>query len=178
MLASVEHPRKRRRPALNCQQCRDRKVKCDRESPCGACIRQATAEECTLASSRVHGDNVATRTDQVFTRALSSHEQDRFPERTSNRHPNLPDDHVSDRSFDRIQELETSVGALSTEVRRLRQLVSISNDTHASTSSGKIISHPPARLRVSSEKTRYYGPSHFVHALTHVCCTVHEYRIL
>ncbi|GLA08392.1 hypothetical protein AnigIFM60653_009923 [Aspergillus niger] len=31
-------PRKRRRPALSCIECRRRKVKCDRHNPCGQCV--------------------------------------------------------------------------------------------------------------------------------------------
>jgi hypothetical protein len=31
--------KRRRRPALSCVECRVRKVKCDREKPCGACTR-------------------------------------------------------------------------------------------------------------------------------------------
>ncbi|KAF2143542.1 uncharacterized protein K452DRAFT_317031 [Aplosporella prunicola CBS 121167] len=35
----VPTPRKRRRPALACEQCRKRKVKCDRHTPCEQCVR-------------------------------------------------------------------------------------------------------------------------------------------
>jgi len=40
-LVEVSHraPRKRRRPALSCVQCRRRKVKCDRKSPCTQCAQ-------------------------------------------------------------------------------------------------------------------------------------------
>jgi hypothetical protein len=38
--------RKRRRPALACEQCRRRKVKCDRTSPCGPC-RRSGSDLCT-----------------------------------------------------------------------------------------------------------------------------------
>ncbi|KAJ5602193.1 hypothetical protein N7510_011727 [Penicillium lagena] len=42
--------RKRRRPALSCEQCRRRKVRCDREMPCGPCRKTRPA----LACSYVH----------------------------------------------------------------------------------------------------------------------------
>lgn len=35
---AVEAPRKRRRSARSCQECRRRKVKCDRKEPCNHCI--------------------------------------------------------------------------------------------------------------------------------------------
>jgi hypothetical protein len=37
LLPPVRPPRKRRRPALSCVQCRRRKVKCDRKLPCTQC---------------------------------------------------------------------------------------------------------------------------------------------
>lgn len=38
--------RKRRRPALACEKCRRRKIKCDRNTPCDQCIR-TKSETCT-----------------------------------------------------------------------------------------------------------------------------------
>lgn len=34
--------RRRRRPALSCLECRRRKIKCDREDPCGHCVSTST----------------------------------------------------------------------------------------------------------------------------------------
>jgi hypothetical protein len=42
-LTSTAPPRKRRRPALSCEQCRRRKIKCDRNYPCGQCLQSKTA---------------------------------------------------------------------------------------------------------------------------------------
>ncbi|KAK1531903.1 fungal specific transcription factor [Colletotrichum paranaense] len=42
-------PKKRRRPALACEQCRRRKVRCDRNLPCSTCIRSKHAV-CTYTS--------------------------------------------------------------------------------------------------------------------------------
>lgn len=39
-------PRKRRRPALSCEQCRRRKVRCDREMPCGPCTKSQPSFDC------------------------------------------------------------------------------------------------------------------------------------
>ena len=43
--------KRRRRPALSCVECRMRKVKCDREKPCGACTRIKSAT-CTYRPQR------------------------------------------------------------------------------------------------------------------------------
>ena len=42
-------PKKRRRPALSCEQCRKRKVRCDREQPCGPC-GQSKITPCTYST--------------------------------------------------------------------------------------------------------------------------------
>ncbi|KAH7364917.1 fungal-specific transcription factor domain-containing protein [Rhexocercosporidium sp. MPI-PUGE-AT-0058] len=47
-------PRKRRRPALSCEQCRRRKIKCDRTYPCGQCLQSKTAS-CTYSPDSVLG---------------------------------------------------------------------------------------------------------------------------
>ena len=41
-------PRRRRRPALSCQQCRRRKIKCDRTDPCNHCI--SASSSCTYST--------------------------------------------------------------------------------------------------------------------------------
>ncbi|KAK3385326.1 fungal-specific transcription factor domain-containing protein [Podospora didyma] len=51
-LPLVQRParKQRRRPALACEQCRVRKVRCDRNSPCGTCVRFRPGNlECTYA---------------------------------------------------------------------------------------------------------------------------------
>ncbi|KAL1639174.1 hypothetical protein SLS58_008142 [Diplodia intermedia] len=40
-------PTRRRRPALACEACRARKIKCDRNAPCNKCIRGKRARDCT-----------------------------------------------------------------------------------------------------------------------------------
>ncbi|KAK0388857.1 hypothetical protein NLU13_5100 [Sarocladium strictum] len=44
--------KKRRRPALACEQCRKRKVRCDRTKPCGPCLK-ARISPCTYAPTHV-----------------------------------------------------------------------------------------------------------------------------
>lgn len=47
---SILSSRKRRRPALSCERCRRRKVKCDREEPCGPCCKGGNASLCHYES--------------------------------------------------------------------------------------------------------------------------------
>ncbi|CAE6443038.1 unnamed protein product [Rhizoctonia solani] len=45
--AGEEVPKKRRRrQALSCTECKRRKIKCDRQHPCGPCVRRTEADKC------------------------------------------------------------------------------------------------------------------------------------
>jgi hypothetical protein len=39
--------RKRPRPVVSCLRCRDKKLKCDRTTPCENCVKASTAHTCT-----------------------------------------------------------------------------------------------------------------------------------
>jgi hypothetical protein len=41
------NPRKRPRPVISCLRCRDKKLKCDRSSPCEKCVKAQIADTCT-----------------------------------------------------------------------------------------------------------------------------------
>lgn len=41
------NPRKRPRPVVSCLRCRDKKLKCDRSSPCENCVKAQIADSCT-----------------------------------------------------------------------------------------------------------------------------------
>jgi hypothetical protein len=56
-------PRKRRRPALSCVECRRRKTKCDRGMPCGHCVQLKVAI-CTYPDTHA---NIATRPNVAKT---------------------------------------------------------------------------------------------------------------
>lgn len=46
-LSAPSPPRKRRRPAKSCRTCRKRKVACDKQLPCGSCLRSRAALQCS-----------------------------------------------------------------------------------------------------------------------------------
>lgn len=48
LVTTLPNPKKRRRPALSCEQCRRRKVRCDRGTPCATCV-QTGAPTCSYA---------------------------------------------------------------------------------------------------------------------------------
>ncbi|OJJ01879.1 hypothetical protein ASPVEDRAFT_98490, partial [Aspergillus versicolor CBS 583.65] len=50
-------PRKRRRPAKACEQCRQRKVRCDLNVPCAPCTRAKSALNCSYRDGTVASDS-------------------------------------------------------------------------------------------------------------------------
>lgn len=52
--------KKRRRPARSCEQCRQRKVKCNLEEPCGPCIRARASLACSYRLDTVRKDSSTT----------------------------------------------------------------------------------------------------------------------
>ncbi|KAI5459045.1 fungal-specific transcription factor domain-containing protein [Mariannaea sp. PMI_226] len=46
MVQSASNGRRRDKPTLSCTICRARKLRCDRQSPCGSCVRRGKSAEC------------------------------------------------------------------------------------------------------------------------------------
>ncbi|OIW34303.1 hypothetical protein CONLIGDRAFT_607106 [Coniochaeta ligniaria NRRL 30616] len=51
MAQLTTNSRRREKPILSCTYCRGRKLRCDRESPCGTCLQRGIATECTYRTS-------------------------------------------------------------------------------------------------------------------------------
>ncbi|KAL4866970.1 hypothetical protein BDV12DRAFT_187061 [Aspergillus spectabilis] len=66
-------PRKRRRPAKACEQCRHRKVRCDLNVPCGPCTRAKTSLDCLYRDGRATASTTAVHRsspDQTRSRGI------------------------------------------------------------------------------------------------------------
>lgn len=63
--------KKRRRPPLACEQCRRRKIKCDRNSPCGHCTR-ARLPNCSYAPAHVPASRAKRSTPSELPTRSSS----------------------------------------------------------------------------------------------------------
>ena len=152
-----EIPRKRRRPAFSCEQCRQRKVRCDRGFPCRPCLKARHVLPCSYSpAERISGEM-------------------RPGERGDN--PQKPDHEKS--------RLEHTVQDLQGRVRMLEQLVLGSRGSRSSRSevgdeplgdgmssaeghstssqSGKQDMQMPLQLRTTTAKTKFAGPSHWTH---------------
>ncbi|KAL4900683.1 hypothetical protein BDW74DRAFT_182519 [Aspergillus multicolor] len=66
------------RPVTSCAACRMRKVKCNRASPCSACIARKTPSECTYASTSEDREAIAAADAIAELRALRGELQEKL----------------------------------------------------------------------------------------------------
>ncbi|KAJ5895080.1 hypothetical protein N7495_006771 [Penicillium taxi] len=162
--------RKRRRPALSCQQCRAKKIRCDRGFPCRPCIKVQSSSMCSyvdegkvLLDARLESMGPSTATDNDHESPSSGQDQRIVAGQT-------PD-------IDRIMQLERTVSALQGQVQDLQQRID-SGDVrrlgNESIRDGKRPARsgqseqpptliPPLELRLKSfgEKTKLFGTTHW-----------------
>ncbi|TGO21656.1 hypothetical protein BPAE_0207g00110 [Botrytis paeoniae] len=184
-------PRKRRRPALSCIQCRRRKIKCDRNMPCGQCISSKTSA-CQYSSdpapqskrSRVNGNgqypvtpstvdhspgstthaspNCNGGTDNV-TNGIPPNSTSFWAERTPIVEGSLP---LRGQAIVPHQTPpDPTVQALLDRVHKLEQIIS---ETDAMNDGPNLLSDSYVRgpsLRGSLSKTRFFGQSHWMNSI-------------
>jgi hypothetical protein len=81
VMSEVTLPRRqRRRPALSCVECRRRKIKCDRKTPCSNCL-QYKSTICTYPDNHPPLANRRTAPKATPT-SISAHEHQQIPEAT------------------------------------------------------------------------------------------------
>jgi Fungal Zn(2)-Cys(6) binuclear cluster domain len=182
-MTAAPSQRKRRRPALSCVECRRRKIKCDRNIPCGPC-KQTKSATCTYSpegrglARKSHGEATNTthtapsESSDTLTGALAEsifgfdeldHLDGSQPDHLSNEHrsaspghstPSNRDRQDAQKLLDRIQRLEATLGE-----------VSISSKSKPK----KAPKEPAKELRGNLVKTRWFGPSHWMQAFAQVC---------
>lgn len=70
-------PRKRRRPALACEQCRRRKLRCDRKLPCAPCTRSRESLTCSYSPSQLAQESTSDFIAELSPVAISKREEGR-----------------------------------------------------------------------------------------------------
>lgn len=186
-------PRKRRRPALSCEQCRRRKVRCDREMPCGPCTKPHPSLDCEY----VYEGKTALNARLDASR-LSEHESPP---------PGAPGV-VPSRSTDgaRIAQLEASVRALQNRMHGLEQGVHVdaarrrvpADDSASSPDADKLDDHiadlerqlaeakshrsklprtciaplVPRLKKDMDERTKVFGTTHWALVFQQVSCSI------
>lgn len=183
--AAVAKPeKKRRRPALSCEQCRKRKIRCDRGLPCVNCVKSKITP-CTYAPTHIPASRVKKTASQA-------HDHDHGSDRTSSVVPirAAPPAHESARpsSSEHIRQgpagpfygsrssssiPSSTVGSTSDNstvdalVQRVRQLEQqLENNVHISrnTEDRFVPNEEEERgpLKGTISKTRFFGQSHWM----------------
>lgn len=199
-------PRKRRRPAKSCDQCRTRKVRCDLNHPCGPCQRARSDLACSyregvrdaqhspttndlivpqsnLEEIRSPNDRVALLPPETRVRILSP-EQEAPLVTGRSEEPTLKDLHerlaflenqlpsLRQTTGNQQQPLENSQNLLGRIKSLEEQICSLdSNIQHKSLHRGStdlVIPPITPRLRAVPQKTKLYGPTHWLHTAEHV----------
>lgn len=79
-------PRKRRRTAKSCEQCRHRKIGCDQAHPCGPCRRSRDQLTCTyrdLVTNATSSDQAGPNNLEIGISATSSAPEREYPHQTN-----------------------------------------------------------------------------------------------
>ncbi|KAK3990678.1 hypothetical protein QBC44DRAFT_349633 [Cladorrhinum sp. PSN332] len=154
-------PKRRRRPPVSCILCRQRKIRCNRESPCQNCIRSKNAECVYRDGPKASQLSQPTRAKNQESTATSS---------------TLPNGTYNDLVF----RHEESTNALNTATPAIASVTSSSTPAPAShfettsTFAGSIqfqtenvqIGNPQTVTRSVSHKTRLFGQSHWINAVS------------
>lgn len=188
-LSPTTSVKKRRRPALSCETCRRRKVKCDRNQPCGQCLQTKTAS-CSYSLIR---PGVPRRTRNTISSAsfsgLSSTE---IPNRarsipsSSNTHASsvrLSPSSTQPSNTTRPSSYSSSIvepseshqretihsKVLLERIRNLEEQLAISKSEGKSKSLSSIQDTTPKTLGGTISKTRFFGGSHWMYSHGAVC---------
>ncbi|EYE92276.1 uncharacterized protein EURHEDRAFT_380360 [Aspergillus ruber CBS 135680] len=182
-------PRKRRRPALSCVQCRQRKVRCDRAFPCGPCTRARHSIPCSYSFSSQEGIESAQSSSRI-ARVASGHSEDGsdFQPVCQAARQSLPLEQMVQDLQDRVWRLEQVVslnresecftrdGGLSQSLYELSNRVSNIEQQMTRSIAGlgpqdTCIPAPTLRLKTTPEKTKVASQGHWTNAF-------HQLRML
>ncbi|KAF4966668.1 hypothetical protein FSARC_5657 [Fusarium sarcochroum] len=174
--SAAKTEKKRRRPALSCEQCRRRKIRCDRSLPCVNCVKSKISP-CTYAPTHVPASRVkkgsshgsyaagADSTSNVPARSApaldSTQRQSPLDNHSARRHSSsIPSSTVGSNSG------ASTIDALAARVKELEQ--KLAESCHI-TQPGEDKLYQPADQEEESapmkgtiSKTRFYGQSHWM----------------
>jgi hypothetical protein len=149
---------KRRRPAKSCEPCRLRKIRCDLTQPCGACRRSRGPTNCTYRSAdgcaTASGTGSPSSAKKSRLRAAAAEPQADREAGSAQEHRTLPVRHANENPED-----------------SLRVLPATHRDAYKGTAIPPVAALAPAglayqpnlRLRNARDKTRLFGPSHWMY---------------
>ncbi|EEU43778.1 uncharacterized protein NECHADRAFT_82908 [Fusarium vanettenii 77-13-4] len=158
--------KKRRRPALACEQCRRRKVRCDRTSPCNHCSKSENPEQCTYVPIQVPKQKRAPRPGAATIGPVSI-----LPAPA----PTPPESQGSTGNFLPVLNSSSTPATVSesgvSDVRTLERKfegVILANGQPPGSTTESIIGEGTEATNATHRipKTRYYGQSHWMNGLS------------
>lgn len=157
MSPPTEPIRKRRRPALSCVECRRRKVKCDRNSPCGQC-RAHKSSVCTYAVARATGlERQLSRRAQGLVLAEAAEQGASAPQQPASSPPNP----TTGESTEPVTSI-VSEGPVRYIPPDLDRTYNVPQDLSVSPSTPQA---PPGPFHGILSKTRVFGNGHWMSSL-------------
>jgi hypothetical protein len=186
--------KRRRRPALSCVECRSRKVRCDRNKPCGACTRVRS----TTCSYRPHREGARARSPADASASISgNNDQDYRHSARSSPQPYMPSNGIDiivnrdvapvilgEHGRSGLQPLPTNRSNLNLNSRghsgdsalivslleRIRSLESKEASTEGQSANSNL---PICEDSVTGQfvKSKFYGQSHWMNAIDPVSIT-------
>jgi Fungal Zn(2)-Cys(6) binuclear cluster domain len=179
--APTAPPRKRRRPALSCEQCRSRKIKCDRTYPCAQCVQSKTAS-CSYSPDTIRSLHHVNYTASLPTQSsldlpnrprdvptgISAYSSSTglLPNAISNSEATLPTPWTSPSATANDEDTPDHK-TLIYRIERIEKELTSSNSGSQAYFSTYESYEPDFRgkgLRGTVSKTRFFGPSHWMHS--------------
>ncbi|KFY48463.1 hypothetical protein V495_01277 [Pseudogymnoascus sp. VKM F-4514 (FW-929)] len=184
-LSPAASVKRRRRPALSCEQCRRRKVKCDRNKPCGQCL-QVKATACAYEPSRAAAVSRRTR-DTPAPASFPGKSSAGIPSRVQSTpgslstnvtsvgvspssaylsNATLPSSYSSSivGSAESHQDETPRNKDLLDRIRKLEAELAISKSERTNNVPSPIPSAAPKKLKATVSKTRFLGGSHWMYS--------------
>lgn len=159
----VVRPKRRRRPAKSCEQCRARKVKCDQHYPCGQCTRARADLSCAYAPE---ANRNRSRSAKNIPEADKSLQEQGSGARNVDLHKRISRLEATVAEFSNNTKTSAAFESLDTRVNRLELILSTTyhpggRQTMPSPAAFKEIR---PTLRMTAGKTKLFAENHWVHS--------------
>ncbi|KAL4963695.1 uncharacterized protein BDV14DRAFT_176183 [Aspergillus stella-maris] len=171
-------PRKRRRPAKACEQCRQRKVRCDPKLPCGPCMRAKSSLNCSYKDAQPETQRGDYRVPLEPARPREQARNVLTPSSLADGTPN-DDLHqavrdiqarlnslekqtcLASRERDNGPGLREELRALTSRLQTLEGQLTTSSHAVFPAQDRYSIGAIPPRVRPSARKAKFLGPTHW-----------------
>lgn len=181
VLSAAKTEKKRRRPALSCEQCRRRKIRCDRSLPCVNCVKSKISP-CTYAPTHVPASRARKATNHAVGADSTSHVPARSAAVDLTRKQSLSDTSARQTSSSIPSSTvgsnsgASTVDALAARVKELEQKLAescyITQPAEGKLWQDEDHQEDEAPMKGTVSKTRFFGQSHWMNGVNMVSCPV------